>query len=420
MVGGGIAGMYAAYLLDQLGYFVQLFERGPQLGGHTDTHVIDGKEGALSIDTGFIVFNRHNYPLFTSLLDELDIRTQPSSMSFSVHHENNGGYEYAAARQGGLFSQRRNLVDLRFWRMLIDIVRFYRQAKRLVGDVDHALTLGDYLDQAGYSRIYAEMHILPMTAALWSCSLRQARQVPLAFLLGFMHAHDMLQIRNRPRWESICGGSQNYVRALCRRWSVQVHTNAAVTRVRRTGDGIQLHVNGEPVQADGVVMACHSDQALAMLADASANEREILGAIGYSDNEMVLHTDTSLLPRNKRAWASWNARIPEDGDAPCTVSYWMNLLQSLPREVAYITSLNQTHLIDPDKIILQRHYAHPVIDAGARAAVQRWAEINGPRRTWFCGAYWGWGFHEDGAASAARAVNDIQAHFRGESRALAS
>ena len=415
VVGGGIAGMYAAYLLDQLGcYDVQLLEGGPHLGGHTDTHVIPrhdhGVEGALTIDTGFIVFNRKNYPLFSGMLDALGVRSQPSNMSFSVHYEQAGGYEYAAGRQGGLFSQKRNLLDLHFWRMLMDIVRFYRSSQQLLTSIDSALTLGDYLDQAGYSKIYAELHILPMTAALWSCNLPQARQVPLSFVLHFMHAHDMLRLKDRPQWECVKGGSQSYVRALLKHWSVTVHTHSPVSKIKRHHNGVELSVNGESVFVDGVVLACHSDQALAMLDDASDSERDILGAIHYADNEMVLHTDASLLPDNPRAWASWNARIPEGNSTPCTVSYWMNLLQSLPGDTQYITSLNQTEWIDPEKILLKRHYSHPVIDVTSRAAVQRWSDINGQQRTWYCGAYWGWGFHEDGARSAARVVADIQKH----------
>ncbi len=407
--------MYAAYLLDQLGcYHVQLFEGGPQLGGHTDTHQVScnehGVEGALTIDTGFIVFNRNNYPLFAGMLDDLGVQSQPSNMSFSVHYEQSGGYEYAAGRKGGLFSQKRNLLDLHFWRMLLDIVRFYRSSQRLLNSIDSALTLGDYLDQAGYSKAYAEWHILPMTAALWSCSLVQARQVPLSFLLDFMHAHDMLSLKNRPQWECVKGGSQSYVRALLGHWSVVVHTDSPVTQIKRYSDSVELLVNGESVLVDGVVLACHSDQALAVLGDASESEREILGAIRYADNEMVLHTDTALLPDNPGAWASWNALIPENASAPCAVSYWMNLLQSLPGDTQFITSLNQTHRVDPEKILLKRHYAHPVIDVASRAAVQRWSEINGQQRTWFCGAYWGWGFHEDGARSAAHVVENIQAH----------
>lgn len=426
VVGGGIAGMYAAYLLDQLGCFdVQLLEGGPQLGGHTDTHVIPhhdhSVEGALTIDTGFIVFNRKNYPLFAGLLDALGVQSQPSNMSFSVHYEQAGGYEYAAGRQGGLFSQKRNLLDIRFWRMLLDIVRFYRSSENLRTSTDNQLTLGDYLDQAGYSKIYAELHILPMTAALWSCNLPQAREVPLRFLLDFMHAHDMLKLKDRPQWECVKGGSQTYVQALLKHWSVAVHVDSPVTQVKRHSDGVELTVNGESKFVDGVVMACHSDQALAMLSDASESERHILGAIQYADNEMVLHTDIALLPENTRAWASWNARIPMDDSVPCTVSYWMNLLQSLPGKTQYITSLNQTRLIDPEKILLKRNYAHPVIDVASQSAVQRWPEINGQQRTWFCGAYWGWGFHEDGARSAARVVEDIQKHqLQARPQALAS
>ncbi len=424
VVGGGIAGMYAAYRLDRLGYAVQLFEAGARLGGHTDTHLLATAQGELAIDTGFIVFNRKNYPLFAGLLDELEVPTQPSSMSFSVHHEQASGYEYAAARSGGLFSQRRNLINPSFWRMLLDIVRFYRAAQRISGAVEVDLTLGDYLAQAGYSHSFAERHILPMTAALWSCSLSGARQVPLAFVLDFMAAHDMLQINNRPEWEVVKGGSQSYVKALCRHWSVQVHCAAAVTSVRRKPDCVELQVAGQRRRFDGVVMACHSDQALAMLADPSQSETDVLGAIGYAQNEMALHTDISLLPRNPRAWASWNARIPANNETRCIVSYWMNLLQSLPAEQTagqhYITSLNQTEHIDPERILLRRQYAHPVIDRASQAAVKRWPEINGQQRTWYCGAYWGWGFHEDGARSAARAVADIQQHSDARRWALAS
>ncbi len=420
VIGGGIAGLYAASRFDRLGHQVELFEQADRLGGHTDTHMVQTADGEIPIDTGFIVCCREHYPLFTDMLDELGVATQPSNMSFSVHHQQARGYEYAAGRRGGLFSQRSNLLTPRFWRMLSDIVRFYRLTGRMGSKLDASITLADFLAAQGFSNTYIRWHILPMAAALWSCSLKQAGRIPLAFIIDFMRTHQMLQLRNRPHWETIQGGSHSYIKALCRSWSVQVNLSSAVSQVRRSANGAELLVNGERLTYDAVVMACHSDQALSILSDASPEEQQVLGAIRYADNEMVLHTDTSLLPVSPRAWASWNVRIPADEDKDCKVSYWMNLLQSIPGPVQYITSLNQTDSIDPEKIILRRHYAHPVFDVEARAAVQRWQEINGQRHTWYCGAYWGWGFHEDGVSSAAKVVQSAQKQWKSEAWAKAS
>jgi len=417
VLGGGIAGMYAAYQLDKLGYQISLFEQAERLGGHTDTHYLHSDVGDLAVDTGFIVFNRRHYPLFTALLDELNIPTQLSNMSFSVHHELSGKRQYAAGRKGGLFCQRRNSLSIFFWRMLWDIVRFYGAARRLPDNLDPEISLGEYLTQMGYSQTYREWHILPMAAALWSCSLDQAAKIPLLFLVEFMQAHDMLQVSNRPQWETIQGGSQTYVEALQRAWSVQAHVNASVSDVQRFSDRVELTLDNQPLLFDGVIMACHSDQALSLISDVSGSEQAVLGAIAYKNNDMLLHTDRSLLPSNRRAWASWNTRIPADNEQRCTVSYWMNLLQGLPDDQTYITSLNQSQWVDPDKIILQRQYAHPIFNQAARAAVRRWQDINGQQRTWFCGAYWGWGFHEDGARSAQRVVDAIDQQYKHQSAA---
>ena len=403
VIGGGIAGIYSAWLLDRRGYDVTLYEAQARLGGHTDTHRVDTPLGALAVDSGFIVFNRANYPLFSEFLNELGVQAQPSNMSFAVVDETRD-LEYNAETLATLFAQRRNLLRPPFWAMLRDLLRFYRQAPQLLETIDDTLTLGEFLDAGGYGETFIRDHLLPMTAALWSLPMADAESFPLRYLLRFMHNHAMLQLTGRPRWLTVSGGSQRYIEAARAQWHVDVRAGTSVQSIRRDAGGVSV-ASGDSEHYDGAVIACHSDQALRLMTDADDNERAVLGAIAYRRNDMLLHTDASVLPRRRRARASWNVRL--DGDGRARVSYYMNKLQSLPGETAYIVSLNQSDRIDPARIIARRNYHHPVYTAAAVAAQQRWPAINGVRRTWFCGAYWGWGFHEDGVRSARRAADSI-------------
>lgn len=398
VVGSGISGLASAWLLGRE-HDVTLFEAHDYLGGHTHTHAIqlDGREYA--VDTGFIVFNPPHYPLLQKMFDSLGVASQPTTMSFALSNARSG-LEYNATDLGGLFCQRRNLLSPRFLRMLREIVRFYRTAPALLRLDGAGPTLGDYLGEQAYSAAFRDDHIVPMASALWSSPSAQILSFPAKYLVQFMANHQMLQTRDRPQWRVVRGGSNSYVRALRASWNVRERVGCAVTRVARDAAGVDLDSSAGRERYDHVILACHSDQALALLADASDGERAILGAMPYQLNDTVLHTDARLLPRRRRAWAAWNALVPADDSGECTVSYCMNLLQSLPAPQPLVVTLNRTAQIAPDKILKRMRYQHPVYSPASVAAQARKAQIQGVNRTWFAGAYWGWGFHEDGMRSA--------------------
>lgn len=399
VVGGGIAGMGAAWLLKDR-HEVVLFEGNDYLGGHTHTHDIEVASGRYAVDTGFIVFNPPHYPHLSRLFAQLEVASQPTVMSFGVRNERTG-LEYNATDLNRLFCQRRNLVNPRFWRMVWDIARFYRNAPKVLAGPDPGPTLGEYLDREGYGRLFRDDHILPMASALWSSPHAQIEHFPVRYLLQFMANHHMLSLGDRKPWRVVQGGSQSYVRKLSAAWSdrVQVRLNCPVARIARHDDGVVVEWQGHREHFDQVILACHSDQALRLLSDPSPAEREVLGAIRYTHNETVLHTDESLLPANRKAWAAWNGHIGREQSRDCTVSYCMNLLQGLQAPETFIVSLNCTERIDPAKILRKLQYHHPEYSHAMVAAQARRGEINGQRRTWYCGAYWGWGFHEDGLRS---------------------
>jgi uncharacterized protein len=405
VVGSGISGLACAYLLSRT-HEVVLFEADERLGGHTDTHTVEQGGCVYRIDTGFIVHNTHNYPLLSALFAELGVATQPTHMSFSVHNAASG-LEYNATSLDGLFCQRRNLLSPRFWRMLADLRRFYRSAAALLDVSGAGPTLGDYLAEHRYGAAFRDDHLVPMASALWSSPAQQILAFPARYLVQFMAQHRMLQVAGRPEWRVVRGGSQRYIQALQARWQATVRTGTPVLAVRRDDAGVELTLPGGRERFDALVMACHSDQALALLSDADAREQEILGAIAYQPNEVVLHTDARLLPRSRKAWAAWNAYVPAEPDAACSVSYCMNLLQGVTSPAPFVVTLNRTQAIDPRTILARRHYAHPVYSHAAVAAQARKGEIQGRRRTWFAGAYWGWGFHEDGLRSAVEVVREL-------------
>lgn len=406
IIGSGIAGLASAWWLDGE-HDVTLFEANDYLGGHTHTHevCVDGVD--MAVDTGFIVFNPLHYPLLTALFDELGVASQPTTMSFSMHSERSG-VEYNATSLDGLFCQRRNLVSPRFWGMLADLRRFYRQAPALLGEQEGP-TLGEYLRSQRYGQAFIEEHLLPMASALWSSPTATVMDFPARYLVQFMANHQMLQMTDRAPWRVVSGGSARYVDALRRRWAVRERLRCPVASIERLPWGVRVHSAAGVELFDKAILACHSDQALALLADADATEREVLGAIRYQPNDVVLHTDASLLPRRRKAWAAWNAHVPRDPAAPCTVSYCMNLLQGLPGQTPLVVTLNRSEAIDPAKVLRTLQYHHPVHDHAAVRAQQRWAEVQGRRHTWFAGAYWGWGFHEDGIRSARRVVDALRA-----------
>lgn len=397
VVGSGISGLSAAWLLSRA-HEVVLYEANDRLGGHTDTHEVEVEGCALRVDTGFIVHNPMHYPLLTRLFDELGVATQPTTMSFSVQ-DAVAGLEYNATSLDTLFCQRRNLASPRFWGMLRDLRRFYRAAPALLDSAGPGPSLGDYLKANGYGAAFRDQHLIPMASALWSTPAGGILEFPARYLVQFMANHQMLQLTGRPQWRVVRGGSRTYVDAMSARWNVGVRVATPVRGIARGTDGVTVRSEAGIEHFDDVVLACHSDQALALLDDATECERDVLGAIRYQANDTVLHTDAGLLPRRRKAWAAWNAYLPADPAQACTVSYCMNVLQGIPVETPLVVTLNRTADIDPSRILARRSYHHPVYSHATVAAQARKREIQGTRRTWFAGAYWGWGFHEDGIRS---------------------
>lgn len=405
VIGSGIAGLASAWLLSRR-HEVTLFEANDYLGGHTHTHDIevDGRHHA--VDTGFIVYNPVHYPLLTRLFDELGVASQPTKMSFSVHSEASG-LQYNAASFDTLFCQRRNLMSPRFIGMVRDLFRFYREAPALLAGTGTGPSLGDWLAEHRYGTAFRDEHLVPMASALWSSPPTQILSFPARYFVQFMANHQMLQTDERPQWRAVRGGSATYVRAMRRYWQVNERLNSPVRAVRRDVRGATVTSDDGGERFDQVVLACHSDHVLALLADASERERTILGAIPYQSNDVVLHTDATLLPRLPKAWAAWNAFIPRDQGSPCTVSYCMNLLQGIDSPLPFVVTLNRSEAIDPAKVLRRMDYHHPVYTHASVAAQSRKAEIQGVNRTWFAGAYWGWGFHEDGIRSSAEVASAL-------------
>jgi len=414
VIGSGIAGLASAWLLSTE-HAVTLFEADDHFGGHTHTHDIDRGGRRYRIDSGFIVFNHTHYPLLTRLFAELKVATQPAPMSFSVSNEATG-LEYNATRLGTLFCQRRNLISPRFLGMLRELLRFYREAPALLSAPAPGPTLGEYLRAAGYGAAFRDEHLVPMAAALWSAPPGAVLGFPAQFVARFMANHGMLTLRGRPAWHVVCGGSATYVRSLRARWAVSERLGCAVRRVERDSSAVTLESAAGIERFDQVVLACHSDQALALLRDPSDAEREVLGAMPYQPNEVLLHTDTTVLPRNRRAWAAWNARVPQRSGEACRVSYCMNLLQGIASPETFIVTLNGTDVVRPETVLRRMAYAHPLYSPGAVAARLRRTELQGQRRTWYAGAYWGWGFHEDGLRSAVEVCRALGVAWGGAPR----
>jgi predicted NAD/FAD-binding protein len=394
IVGSGISGLVVAHLL-QRDHSIAVFEANDYVGGHTHTVNVELEGEQWAVDTGFIVYNERNYPKFTELLMQLGVQTQPSTMSFSVRLEH-PELEYNGSTLRQLFVQPRNLVRPRFYGMLSDIVRFNRSAARAISNGGAKLTLGEYVEATGYSREFVDHYLVPMGAAIWSSPAARVLDMPAAFFVRFFENHGMLTIDDRPEWRTVEGGSARYVERMIAPFADRIRLNSPVREIRRTDD----HVLVNDERFDEVVIACHSDQALRMLADPSDAERQILSAIPYQANEVVLHTDTQLLPRRRRAWAAWNYHMSGAPDEPVGVTYNMNMLQSLTASETLCVTLNDIDAISPDRIIERFTYFHPLFTPEGIQAQQRHGEISGKRRTHYCGAYWRNGFHEDGVVSA--------------------
>ncbi len=406
IVGAGVSGLVCAHMLRR-DHELVVFEAGERAGGHASTVGVETGTGVYAVDTGFVVFNDRNYPKFERLLGELGVATQPSQMSFGV--SDGRDFEYNGASLGGLFARRRHALSPSFYRMIADLLRFNRDAGLLLAG-DSEPSLREWLAERRYSQMFVERLIVPQTSAVWSADPAQMWSFPARFLVEFFENHGMLGLRGRPRWRTIAGGSSSYVEALVRPLRERLRLRTPVTEVRRHSSHVTVSSHrDEPERFDAVVIATHSDQALALLGDPSARERELLGAIPYQPNEGVLHTDRSLLPRRRRAWASWNYHLDAGAPGRCAVTYHMNRLQSLRADREFCVTLNRTAAIDPERIIQTIQYAHPVYTPAGVAAQGRHEEISGHNRTHYCGAYWGWGFHEDGVASAQRVVRELGA-----------
>jgi predicted NAD/FAD-binding protein len=405
IVGTGVSGLVAGHLLHP-DHEITVYEAGARVGGHSHTVEVESGEGSHWIDTGFIVFNDRNYPNFERLLEQLEVPSQPSHMGFSVS-DGRGGFEYSGTPRG-IFARKANLLSPAFLGMLRDWRRFNREAQALIGMNGTAPSLGHWLEQQGFSRHFIERLIVPQASAVWSADPEQMWSFPASFMAEFFDNHGMFSLRDRPRWRTVQGGSRSYVEAITAPWRDRIRLRAPVRSIERLEEGVRITAEGcESEEFDQVVIAAHSDQALAMLADPSEAEREILGAIPYQRNEAVLHTDDSLLPRRRTAWASWNFHLTEPASGRTTVTYWMNNLQGLRADREFLLTLNRSEAIDPAKVLRRFTYEHPVYTAEGVAAQSQHAEISGARRTHYCGAYWGWGFHEDGVLSAIRACERI-------------
>ncbi len=399
VIGTGISGMLAARLLAR-DNDLHVFEANNYVGGHTNTVSFEAFGSRYSVDTGFMVFNDRTYPNFIRMLRLLDVPGRWSDMSFSVRCIKSG-LEYQGSSLNGLFAQRRNLFRPSFHRMLVDILRFNRSAPELLREDDESLEMGEYLARGRYSRQFIDHYLVPMGAAIWSARPDRFLQFPACFLVRFFDNHGLLSVRNHPRWQTVAGGAVRYVQALTKPYAGKIRLNCPVVSIARQQDRLMVKTqDGDAERFDCAVLAAHADQSLAMLSDADAAEREVLSALPYQRNETTLHTDSSLLPRCRRAWASWNYHIPREDGRPVVLTYNLNRLQGHRSPDPICVTLNASQSLDEDKIIRRIEYHHPTYSRAAVEAQKRYAEINGRNRTYFCGAYWGYGFHEDGVKSA--------------------
>lgn len=422
VIGGGIAGLTAAWNLGRSGVDVTLFEASDRLGGHTCTVEVealeveetgtrgaDGDRRRLALDMGFIVFNHQTYPHFTEMLRHLGVRTKASDMGFSVRCEKTG-LEYAGSNLDQLFAQRRNLLRWSFYRMIYGILRFHRQAPELLAAEDE-MSLASYLRQRQFPQPFVDWYLAPMVAAVWSTPAAEALDFPARTLATFMHNHGMLTVDDRPEWRVVEGGSKTYVDAMAADLEGQVRLDARAIGIRRRDNDVRVtFADGGTERFDQLVIATHSDQALRMLEDPTADEQRVLGAIRYRDNDVVLHTDARFLPRRRRAWSSWNYHLNTPDEQSVQVTYYLNALQGLDTSTPYLVTLNRTHEIDPGSILSTRSMAHPVYTASTVAAQREWESISRRAlRTHYCGAYWRYGFHEDGVVSGLRVARALGA-----------
>ena len=405
IIGTGISGLTTAYLLNRK-HDIMVFEKNDYVGGHTHTHSIKTKQSTLAVDSGFIVYNELTYPNFIKLLDQLGVQRQKTIMGFSVKSEKKN-LEYAGNSLKSLFAQRLNYFRPSFWKMLIDILRFNKKGKADLADLSADMKLGEYLNQNNFSQSFINNYIIPMGSAIWSTKAKSMLHMPALFFIRFFNNHGLMQVKNRSGWWVIKGGSSKYVKKITANFGSKIRLNTPVRSISRFNNKIKIMTNDSKEIFDAVVIATHSDQALQMLADSTHHEQEILGSLTYQSNYALLHTDSSVLPKRKRAWASWNYNLDQDLDKPMAMTYNMNMLQSLDVENTYCVTLNNDDQVNDKKVIKTLHYEHPQFTPQGISAQKRKHEISGVNNTYFCGAYWRNGFHEDGVVSAL----EVCSHF---------
>ena len=406
IIGSGIAGNTIGHLLHKE-HDISIFESNNRVGGHSHTHRISLEHNQdISVDTGFIVFNKKTYPLFTNLLDELNIDYEDSDMSFSVFSKLSG-LEYNGTNLNTLFAQRKNIFSPRFIKMVFEILRFNKDSLKVLNS-ESEFTLGEYLDQENHSKFFSDHYILPMGSAIWSSDIKTMLNFPAKFFVSFFNNHGMLSVNNRPQWLTITGGSENYVEKLCRPFRNKIQLNSKIKSIDRTKYGVRINHHSSEEFFDYVFFACHSDQALKLLSDASAQEKNVLEALPYVSNDVLLHTDASFMPKNKLAWAAWNYNIDKKPDDPITLTYNMNILQNLKTKQPILVTLNPNKPIHKEKILKRLNYSHPKFSMQGIEAQKQHSVISGINYTGYAGAYWGNGFHEDGVRSAYNAIK----HFK--------
>tara|TARA_B110001469_G_scaffold39167_1_gene38962 strand:+ start:608 stop:1849 length:1242 start_codon:yes stop_codon:yes gene_type:complete len=405
IVGSGISGNSLAYTLSK-NHDITLFEKNNRLGGHSHTHEIISRGNKIYVDTGFIVFNKKTYPLFTNLLDELNVEYENSDMSFSVFSKERK-FEYNGTTLNSLFSQRKNIFNYKFVKMIYEIIKFNKVALTLLS-TKNEISLETFLNQNNFSEYFCKNYILPMGSAIWSSDINSMLKFPAAFFIKFFNNHGMLNINDRPQWLTVTNGSKEYVEKLTSSIIKNIRLSCPVSSVKRNKDSVEIiHSNGKE-NFDYVFFACHSDEALNLISDPSNEEKKILSSIPYSKNEVTLHTDESIMPKNKLTWAAWNYNIDTNDNMPIALTYNMNILQNLKTEETILVTLNDNGNINPNKVLKKINYEHPIFSLESVAAQKNFSTISGVNRTGYAGAYWGNGFHEDGISSAYNAIKSFK------------